>query len=182
MHLFSRILIIIGVFLLALSLYLLYLRNSPHPLAFEQKPKSGVVAQNEAPKTLEIPSIGVHLPIIPSLIEDESWSTTSVGVSYLASSPQPGKKGNSVLYGHNWKSLLSNLHKVTPGSKVIIVDKNNKKQEFVVEYTAVVDPSQTYIIDNTEDARVTIYTCTGFLDSKRFVVVAKPASTYGINN
>jgi sortase (surface protein transpeptidase) len=50
------------------------------------------------------------------------------------------------------------------------------KKEFKVEYTATVDPSQTYIIDNTKDTRITLYTCTGFLDSKRFVVVAFPTS------
>ena len=95
-------------------------------------------------------------------------------MSYLATSPLPGHKGNSILYGHNWKSLLLDLPKVKPGQSVFITNHNGTKQRFIVEYTAVVDPSQTYIIDATNDTRITLYTCTGFLDSKRFVVVAKP--------
>ena len=78
------------------------------------------------------------------------------------------------MYGHNWKSLLYDLPSVKPGQKLYVTMQNGSKQAFEVEYTATVEPSDTYVIDKTDDTRLTIYTCTGFLDSKRFVVVAKP--------
>ncbi len=78
------------------------------------------------------------------------------------------------MYGHNWKSLLHGLPMVKPGQKVFVTMQNGSKIAFEVEYTATVDPADTYIIDKTSDTRLTIYTCSGFLDSKRFVVVAKP--------
>ena len=170
----SKAFLFIGLLFLIVSAYLLYLRYSPHPLTFEGTPEASVALSFDTPKTLLIPSIGVNLPVIPSLIENNTWQTTSRGVSFLQTSPIPGEKGNSVMYGHNWTSLLGRLPQVKPGDKVNIVMDNGSQKEFKVEYTAIVNPDQTYIIDKTEDSRLTIYTCIGFLDSKRFVVVAKP--------
>lgn len=80
------------------------------------------------------------------------------------------------MYGHNWTSILGNLPKVKTGDVITVTMHDGKKKDFRIEYTAVVTPDQDYIIDNTNDVRLTLYTCTGFLDSKRFVVVAKPIS------
>ena len=49
---------------------------------------------------------------------------------------------------------------------------NGEERNFLVEYTSVVDPNQTYILSQTKDKGITLYTCTGFLDTKRFVVTA----------
>lgn len=174
LRLFSKLFLILGLFFILFGFYLVYLRNSPKPLAFKSKPATVVALSKETPLSVEIPSIKVNLPIIPATGTGKFWETTYDGVSYLATSPLPGHKGNSILYGHNWKSLLLDLPKVKPGQSVFITNHNGTKQRFIVEYTAVVDPSQTYIIDATNDTRITLYTCTGFLDSKRFVVVAKP--------
>lgn len=45
---------------------------------------------------------------------------------------------------------------------------------FTIDQTAVISPTQASVVNPTLDTRLTIYTCTGFLDTKRFVVVAKP--------
>lgn len=161
---------------MAFAAYLLYQRNFSNPLTFKAKPQVIQNTGGQFPKSIEIPSIKANLDIVPASIHGKSWETTSNGVSYLKSTPLPGSKGNSVIYGHNWKSILGNLPQVKPGQKIWITMNDGVKKEFKVEYTATVDPSQTYIIDNTKDSRVTIYTCTGFLDSKRFVVVALPVS------
>lgn len=85
----------------------------------------------------------------------------------------PGEPGNSILYGHNWTSLFGNLPKTKPGERVDIGFSDGSMQQFIVEYTSIVSPDEIEIIEQTEDTRITLYTCTGFLDSKRFVVVAK---------
>ncbi len=175
-NLFSKLFLIVGICFLAFAAYLLYQRNFTNPLTFKTEPQ---VIQNigvQLPKSIEIPSIKANLAIVPATIRGKSWETTSTGVSYLRTTPLPGSKGNSVIYGHNWKSILGDLPQVKPGQKIVITMNDGVKKEFKVEYTATVDPSQTYIIDNTKDTRITIYTCTGFLDSKRFVVVAFPVS------
>lgn len=170
---FSYLLLFISVFLLAFGAYLVVLRNSPRTLAFESAPQHAPKKYEAAtPKTLIIPSINVTLPIIPAKIIKNTWETTNDGVSYWSASPIPGSRGNSVLYGHNWKSLLGSLPNIKPGNTIQVIMSDGKTVDFIVEYTAVVSPTQTDIIRPTKDTRITIYTCTGFLDSKRFVVVA----------
>lgn len=175
-QLFSKLLILLGISFLAFFAYLLYLRCSPHPLTFEGKTEVVVPVNGEAPVRLTIPSISVDVAIFPALIRNNQWETTGKGVSYLASSPIPGQHGNSVMYGHNWSSILGSLPKAKPGQHITVSWSNGVRREFEIMYTATVDPQQRYIIDSTNDTRLTIYTCTGFLDSKRFVVVAKPVS------
>lgn len=175
-NLISKLFLIVGFGFLVFSGFLFYQRNFSNPLTFKAKPQ---VTRNVGvllPTLIEIPSIKINLPVIPALVHDKSWETTNSGVSYLKTTPLPGQNGNSVMYGHNWKSILADLPQVKPGQMIIITMNNGEKKEFKVEYTAIVEPSQTYIIDNTKDSRITIYTCVGFLDSKRFVVVALPVS------
>lgn len=171
----SKLLICAGILTISFGVYLLHLRHSPQILAFEAKPTvTGEAPTNDRPQRIKIPSIGVDLPVIPAITNGHDWETTHTGVSYLATSPIPGEHGNSIFYGHNWESLLKNLPDVKPGDVITIQLDARRERKFKVEYTAVVRPDQTYIIGSTNDSRITIYTCTGFLDSKRFVVVAKP--------
>ncbi len=114
----------------------------------------------------------MDLEIIPSKITNNTWEATSQGVSHLSSSPIPGEKGNSILYGHNWTNLLGNLTKIKPGAEINIILKNREKKIFIVEYVSIVGPNDTQILADTDDTRITLYTCTGFLDAKRFVVTA----------
>lgn len=124
------------------------------------------------PVRLVIESIGVDLPIHDAEISENKWSDTKSGVSYLLSSPLPGEKGNSIIYGHNWPGLLGSLPQVTPGDRIDVIFSDGSVRSFEVEYTTIVDPSQTGVLASSKQKRLTVYTCTGFLDSKRFVATA----------
>lgn len=170
----SNFFLILSFLSLLFGLYLIQLRYSPRKLAFNNlQYNQEIISKLYSPTELIIKSANIHLPVISAKIVNNTWETTDKGASYLASSAEPGKTGNSVFYGHNWTSLLGNLPRVKPGDSVQVVMNNGERRNFRVEYTAIVTPDQTQIIEQTYDKRVTIYTCTGFLDSKRFVVVAK---------
>lgn len=174
----AKTLILAGCFCLAFSGYLYKQRYNPVRLAISSYKKEVPVAKEEVkivkktPVSIQIESIGVHLPMLPAKITKEGWETTSQGVSYLTSSPVPGNDGNSILYGHNWPSLLGNLVRIKPGDNIRVYYSDGTFSEFIVEKTDTVAPDQMGILDQTSDKRITIYTCTGFLDSKRFVAVA----------
>lgn len=168
----SRILIIFGILFLGFGGFLLFQHSTPQRLSFKNYKPSSQISHVEQQSRMRIPSLNMDLEIIPSKITNNIWEATSQGVSYLASSPIPGEKGNSILYGHNWTSLLGNLTKIKPGAEINITLKDKEKKTFIVEYVSVVGPNDTQILTNTDDARITLYTCTGFLDSKRFVVTA----------
>ncbi len=168
----SRFFFLLSFLSLIFGFYLLYLRYSPKKLAFKTPP-AAIAETAHKPVGITINSAKIGLPVVLSKIINNNWEVTTKGVSFLETSAEPGKTGNAVFYGHNWTSLLGNLVSVKPGDKLEVLMDNGEKRNFTVEYTAVVSPNQTQIIEQTHDKRVTIYTCTGFLDSKRFVVVAK---------
>jgi len=173
----SKALVTWGIFSILFGLYLIWQRSNPLRISFEN-PTVAVKEVDEAkqdslPVKIKIESRQIELPIIPQKLIGTNWQVTDKGVTYLTDSPIPGKVGNSILYGHNWTKLLGNLTLVTPGDIIEIAYANGEVKNFKVTNTQVVDPSQVSILKNTTDKRITIYTCTGLLDTKRFVVVAE---------
>lgn len=170
----SGILTIIGIFCLVILSFLLWERNTPRRLAFKTAEFNNNTSNNKSsyPRVLVIKDLGIELSIFSAKVEKNRWPATTKGVSFLSASSLPGEKGNSILYGHNYPNLLGKLTKVKAGQEIEIVFDNGIKKTFVVEFTQVVTPDQTYILSQTDDARLTLYTCTGFLDTKRFVVTA----------
>lgn len=155
---------------------LLYQRYRPNPLAFAAPSKTMVLSESTTehglPVRLQIPNVAIDLDIFPSEIHGSTWETTDKGVSYLKSTPLPGTIGNSIFYGHNWPNLLGRLKNTNVGDTVRVSFVDGSSVDYTVGFITIVRPEQTKILDNSEDSRLTIYTCTGFLDQKRFVVTA----------
>ena len=172
MNLPARLFIFTGAVLLIFSAYLIFERYNPQKLDFKNFELSQTSTSETAPIRITIPSQNIDLGIYPAKIDGKKWEATTYGVSYLSSSPVPGARGNSILYGHNWASLLGALPNIKVGDKIKIELSNGAKYEFTVKFTSTVAPDQTHVLSQTDDSRITIYTCAGFLDTKRFVAVA----------
>ncbi len=172
----SKVLIFLGVLFVLFGGLLIYQRYSPKKLEFKDFALNATISSETNPVRILIPSLKIDNSIIPSKIENGNWEATTKGISYLSTSPVPGQNGNSILYGHNWPSILGNLPKIKPGDEIEIVMSNGEKKIFTVKYTSIVDPSQTHILNQTNDNRLTVYTCTGFLDRYRFVATATLAN------
>lgn len=112
------------------------------------------------------------LPVYMAEVANNRWETTDKGISYLRSSAIPGEIGNSIFYGHNWKSILADLPTIEPGDMIVLSMDDGSALRYEVEFIQIVEPTDTNILNQSEDMRLTLYTCTGFLDSKRFVVTA----------
>lgn len=174
----SRLCYFFGCILIAIAIYRTWQHENPNRLQFNvantelnqfEKQKNNGPA---VPVGLSIQDIGIYSAIISAQKSGSNWETTDSGISYLSSSSIPGEIGNSILYGHNWKSILGNLYKARPGQRIEIVYSNNEKRSFIINTIQVVSPDQASVLKNTNDKRITLYTCTGFLDQKRLVVVA----------
>lgn len=174
-NLISKFLILFGLICLVFFGYFFWQRNNPQKLAFNY---SEAIASEQTsiaerkPVQITMPDLNIDLPVYPAVIKKNRWEATTKGVSYLTSSSTPGDEGNSILYGHNWPNRLGNLKNAKPGQVIQITFNDKIVKTFIVEYTSVVTPDQTQILAQTKDKRITLYTCIGFLDSKRFVVVA----------
>ena len=149
--------------------FLVWQRTTPVKKVIAQAQNTSV---STFPVEIKIPKAGIDLPIFGSAIVHGSWQTTTYGVSYLTTSPLPGEVGNSVMYGHNWRSLLGPMKVVKPGDEIDVILADRSIRKFIVYFVSVVTPDETHIYKNTTDNRLTLYTCTGLLDSRRLVVTA----------
>ena len=125
------------------------------------------------PKQILIPKVRIDLQVFPAKASGEIWEVSEKGSSYLLGSGVPGQKGNVVIYGHNKNKLFGPIRWLGKGEEIKVVNK--KEEEFVYEVveTKTVTPNNVEVLAPTEDATLTLYTCTGFFDSQRFIVVAK---------
>lgn len=171
----SKLLIGLGIicFILATLFYLQ--RNNPQRLAFaiNDLPAQSDTIETALPTEIIIKDLSLDLPILPAKLEKGKWEAATKGISYLSSSPIPGEKGNSILYGHNWPNLLGNILKLKTGQVIIIKFADGLTKNFVIDSTASVSPKEISILAPSKTAQITLYTCAGFLDNKRFVVVAR---------
>ena len=170
----SKFFYLLGVMLIFFSAYLVWQRHTPTRLSFDTTSvgEGSHVSLLNSPSRIRIERLNIDLPIIGADLEQGKWKATDRGVSYLTSTALPGEMGNSVLYGHNWPNLLGRLVNIKPGDLIEIQSSDGSLRRFRVAYTTTVTPDQTHILAQTDDARLTIYTCSGFLDSKRFVATA----------
>lgn len=173
LKLLSWFFIIQALSLAMVGLYELYLNQAPTQLAFNNY----VYTQSDdisgvTPSRISISSLGIDLPIYSETIKNNVWPTTYSGAAYLASSPLPGNKGNSIIYAHDFRDLFGPLVNAKIGDKVVVTYPNHTKKTFIIAYTSIVSPSESSILAPSKDSRITMYTCTGLFDSKRFVAVA----------
>jgi LPXTG-site transpeptidase (sortase) family protein len=174
MKLLSKLFISVGIIFYILGIYNIWLVKNPSRLSFSNYSYADNSKKESVspPVRITIHNLNIDLPVFPSRIVQNEWETTQSGASYLKSSPIPGEPGNSIIYAHNWASLFGNLIDITPGDQITIEYQDKSKKTFEVKYTSVVTPDTSSILSPTKDKRITLYTCTGFMDSHRFVAVA----------
>lgn len=161
--------------ILAGSLFLFYAAYSNFDFRINLDNPKATSVQNPQLKVekIYIPKLGRVLYVSDGEVADNRWVISPTGVSYLTTSAEPGTKGNSVIYGHNTISVLGGLWRVGEGDDIYVVMGNGQFYKYRVFERKEIDPSQVDILSQTPDSRLTIYTCSGFLDSARFVVISR---------
>ena len=129
------------------------------------------------PLAITINSINVNLSIIPSAKTNNKFETTKNGVTYLTDSVLPAQTGNSVFYGHNWSNLLGNLKNVKRGDTIELKYSNGEVKTFTVDLITEMPAEYAKVSLDSNQKVMTIYTCSGFLDSKRIIVTANYTGT-----
>lgn len=138
--------------------------------------KEAAKASNSGIKPVYIKSypIGVDVDIKDTVINNGVWGIHPHSANYLTSSAGLGGKGNTILYGHNKNEILGPLRWINVGAKIEILGSDNNTYNYEVVKTDTVSPDNLDYIKPTEtEELLTLYTCVGFLDSQRFIVVAK---------
>ncbi len=140
-----------------------------------------IAAHPEKPSKIYIPDLNEVLPITDGTNEGNRWVIAEVGISYLITSGTPGQNGNAVLYGHNKDDVLGRLYAVGQKEPIYVITNNGSYYKYAVSEKKEVTPQQVEILNPTTDSTLTIYTCSGFLDEARFVVVSKLSESIRTN-
>lgn len=171
----NLIFLLAGLFFLAVAfLFKGYQSFRQNILSFVQPPKLiETVEEGDLPTRIIIPRVRIDLPVSATTIVDHQWQVSQTGASYLFGSGVPGREGNVIIYGHNENRLFGPIRWLEKDDQIKLINK--KEEEFVyrVLETKTVSPEETEVLAPTEAARLTLYTCAGFLDRERFVVVAE---------
>jgi len=167
-------LITLGIALVTVGTYfLLYERTI---LSFSRPPENAVsvVGQKSKPTKIEIGDVGIDLSVSESRIINGVWEISKNGASHLDTSASPGENGNIIIYGHNKKIIFGPLPYAKVGTKIKLTTEDEKIHDYEVIKKETVKPNNlTYVLPTSEEI-LTLYTCTGFLDTMRSVLVAKP--------
>lgn len=165
----------IGLNLLLISgWYLLY---SKTVLSFATIPQvtARLELRGSIPTKIEIPSISLSQLIELGSINDKGvWSISPSSATYLDNSARPAEGSNIVVYGHNKNAIFGGLRRVKLQDKITLTTESGKTYEYEVGEIAVVKPTDIVVVLPTDNEVLTVYTCTGFLDSMRLVIKAYP--------
>lgn len=138
-----------------------------------EKPAYGYTF-TEKPTKIVIPTANISLPVYEAKVAFNTWEVRTDGASHGEYTPLPGNPGNMVIFSHALPWLFESLPRVKKDDYIHVFTKHDWFVYRAVE-TMVVDPENTEVIFSGDDQELTLYTCTGFGYTQRFVVKAKPA-------
>ena len=125
------------------------------------------------PTHIEIDGI-TSIPVVEAGRENGVWTVSETSANHVIQSALPGQNGNIILYGHNLNTIFGYLMNIQAGTIINIRMTDGSLHRYTVTETHTVTPSQTELLAPTTHEVLTLYTCTGLLDSLRFVVRAVP--------
>lgn len=116
---------------------------------------------------MEIPSINLSQGLVEGIADD----VLQYYLGHFEGSAMPGEKGNFAVAGHrvsDYSEAFVNLYKAEIGDEILV--KANKK-EYIYEITEsfIVAPDRVDVLDDTDDATITLVTCT--VGAKERVIV-----------
>ena len=116
---------------------------------------------------LEIPSIKLSQIVVEGISDD----VLQYYLGHFETSAEPGEKGNFSVAGHrvsDYTDAFINLYTVVEGDEIIV---ETKEKRFTYEITDnfIVDPDNVEVLSDTEDATITLVTCT--VGAKQRVIV-----------
>lgn len=164
---------VIGALFLAISI-LYHIEQLINLSFYHQHLPAVQTNRTSRPVEVSIDKVDIDLPILETVIANNTWQIADDGISHLAQSARPGENGTIILYGHNTNDRFGPIRWLDKGDVVTITTADTKVYHFVVKQIVTVDPSDTKILTSQKGSTLILYTCTGFADLQRYVLIAKP--------
>jgi sortase A len=116
----------------------------------------------------------ISLRVVEAGKVEGAWTVSPTAANHVRGSALPGQAGNTIIFGHNLNTVFGYLVDARVGDPVDIRTYDGKLHRYKISEIQIVDPSQTALLSPTTREVLTLYTCTGLLDSLRFVARAEP--------
>ncbi|MBR1824064.1 MAG: class D sortase [Ruminococcus sp.] len=117
---------------------------------------------------VEIDELDIKAPVL----EGTEQSVLSEGAGHFVGTGRVGK-GNFCIAAHSsviYKEYFNNLNNVLKGLDIVLYDIDKNASHYKVSDFFIVEPSETWVLDDMGDDRVTLITCTDD-GTQRLVVV-----------
>lgn len=117
---------------------------------------------------IQIPAINVDAPIV----QGDGFEQLKKGVGQNVASANPGQSGNVVLSAHNdvYGQIFRHLDQLAPGDQIIIYTQQ-RQYVYVVDRTAIVEPTAVEVMASTGSPTTTLISCYPYLVNKQRIVV-----------
>lgn len=142
--------------------------------SFVTKPAGKTIVRNP-PVRIVYPALTIDLPVRQARIIKGYWEVFPDVAGFGSGSSYPDEDGNQVIFAHARSGLFQPLKNAKLGESVFVFTKDKWYQYKISEIKEVL-PTQVEVIAPTTEAVLTLYTCSGFSDSKRLIVTAKRIS------
>lgn len=160
----KNLFLIIG--LLLIGIFLVWRYHQARILSFNTKEVAKINSSSIKPIHIKSYPVGVDIDIKPAVITNGVWPIFPDTAGYIVNDK------NTIIYGHNKNNIFGPIRWMKIGATIEILGSDNKTYTYEVVKTDIVDPDNLEYIQSKNEETLTLYTCIGFLDSKRFVVVA----------
>jgi LPXTG-site transpeptidase (sortase) family protein len=142
------------------------------PIHIDQK----LLANQEAsqpPLRIVVPKYDIDLSIVEAPVVNGYWELSETTASHGVGSANPGQLGNTVIFAHAKEKLFLPIRDIKKDDIIYVLTKD-RWYRYKVTQSKLVTPDQIEEISQTDDEKLTLFTCSGFLDSKRLIVSAAP--------
>ena len=176
----SWVRLFLGLTILFVSFLILFggaIKKTMLSKSFKQEPVNiqGFGEEDKAenpPTRIVIQELNIDLPVRKAQIVNGYWEVFEDVAGWGEGTASSGQAGNQVIFAHARRGLFLPLRNIRQGAKIEVYS-GESKYLYEVKEIKEVTPTQIEVIVPTEDETLTLYTCSGFSDSKRLIVVAK---------
>ncbi len=167
----AKIALVAGVCLIFFSLGLTF--HKERILSFGPVPRPVVrTAAHTRPSRITIQALHLDLEVEETSIVGGVWEVSEGGASHLGISASPGEEGPIIIYAHNSADRFGALHRVPYGMVISIATQSGNVHLYKVFSKDIVSNQETDVLSSSDEVLI-LYTCTGFMDSKRLIVKAR---------
>ena len=117
---------------------------------------------------IEIAELGIKAPVL----EGTDSATIARAAGHFTGTGAPGE-GNYCIAAHSstiYKEYFNELKNAGNGMKITLLDSQKNSYDYTVCDSFIVEPADTWVLDDKGDSRITLITCTDDGTQRRVVV------------